>query len=156
MEEANLWKLPFVKLIDTFEAQYIAIANVETLFTFFTNKIFGSVGGVFARRKDTTFLTPVTVFREIDVPGFNRTAFQVTQVFYPSKDGTKIPMFVVARKAFDLGFEPLSFGDLTSLLKLDLSNNLGRETTSRTWVFEESDTIGSEEEQILWWAIQQH
>lgn len=162
--------LPFIKLIDTFEAQYIAIGNDETLFTFFTNKDapkyklvrvdlkepstwtdvipehekdvlstacvvngnqlvvsymsdvkhilqirdlkygsllhtlpvdIGSVGGVFARRKDTTFffrftsfLTPgviykcdlsnesplVTVFREIDVPGFDRTAFQVTQV----------------------------------------------------------------------------
>lgn len=162
--------LPFIKLIDTFEAQYIAIANDETLFTFFTNKDapkyklvrvdlnepstwtdvipehekdvlstacvvngnqlvvsymsdvkhilqirdlesgsllhtlpvdIGSVGGVFARRKDTTFffrftsfLTPgviykcdlsneaplVTVFREIDVPGFDRTAFQATQV----------------------------------------------------------------------------
>lgn len=162
--------LPFVKLIDTFDAQYIAIANDETLFTFFTNKDapkyklvrvdlkepskwtdivaeherdvlstacvvngnqlvvsymsdvkhilqirdldsgsllhrlpvdIGSVGGVFARRKDTTFffrftsfLTPgviykcdlsseapeVRVFREISVPGFDRRAFQVTQV----------------------------------------------------------------------------
>uniref|UniRef100_A0A1J3DDR7 Prolyl endopeptidase n=1 Tax=Noccaea caerulescens TaxID=107243 RepID=A0A1J3DDR7_NOCCA len=184
--------LPFVKLIDTFDAQYIAIANDETLFTFFTNKDapkyklvrvdlkepskwtdiiaehekdvlstacvvngnqlvvsymsdvkhilqirdldsgsllhrlpvdIGSVGGVFARRKDTTFffrftsfLTPgviykcdlsseapeVTVFREISVPGFDRRAFQVTQVFYPSKDGTKIPMFIVARKDIEL------------------------------------------------------
>ncbi|VVA91979.1 unnamed protein product [Arabis nemorensis] len=184
--------LPFVKLIDTFDAQYIAIANDETLFTFFTNKDapkyklvrvdlkepnnwtdviaehekdvlstacavngnylvvsymsdvkhilqirdlksgsllhslpvdIGSVCGVFARRKDTTFffrftsfLTPgviykcdlsneapeVTVFREIAVPGFDRTAFQVTQVFYPSKDGTNIPMFIVARKEIKL------------------------------------------------------
>ncbi|EOA36816.1 hypothetical protein CARUB_v10008428mg [Capsella rubella] len=184
--------LPFVKLIDTFDAQYIAIANDETFFTFFTNKDgpkyklvrvdlkepsiwsdviaehendvlstasavngdqlvvsymsdvkhilqirdlksgsllhrlpvdIGSVCGVFARRKDTTFffrftsfLTPgmiykcdlshevpkVTVFREIAVPGFDRTTFHVSQVFYPSKDGTKIPMFIVARKDIKL------------------------------------------------------
>lgn len=162
--------LPFVKLVDSFDAQYIAVANDGTLFTFFTNKDapkyklvrvdlkepskwtdiiaehekdvlstacvvngnqlvvsymsdvkhmlqirdldsgsllhrlpvdIGSVGGVFARRKDatfffrfTSFLTPgviykcdlsreapeVTVFREISVPGFDRRAFQVTQV----------------------------------------------------------------------------
>ncbi|KAF2310168.1 hypothetical protein GH714_007020 [Hevea brasiliensis] len=30
--------LPFIKLIDNFDAQYIAIANDETLFTFLTNK----------------------------------------------------------------------------------------------------------------------
>lgn len=162
--------LPFVKLIDTFDAQYIDIANDDTSFTFFTNKDapkyklvrvdlkepsnwtdviaehekdvlstasavngdqlvvsymsdvkhilqirdlksgsllhrlpvdIGSVCGVFARRKDTTFffrftsfLTPgviykcelsheapeVTVFREIAVPGFDRTVFQVSQV----------------------------------------------------------------------------
>ncbi|PHT51482.1 Prolyl endopeptidase [Capsicum baccatum] len=42
------------------------------------------------------------VFREIIVPGFDRTEFQVNQVFGPSKDGVKIPMFIVARKGISL------------------------------------------------------
>ncbi|BBN70018.1 Prolyl oligopeptidase family protein [Prunus dulcis] len=44
----------------------------------------------------------VKVFREITVPGFDRSEFQVDQVFIPSKDGTEIPMFVVARKNIPL------------------------------------------------------
>ncbi|KAM0972653.1 hypothetical protein ACFX13_016344 [Malus domestica] len=42
------------------------------------------------------------VFREITVPGFERSEFHVDQVFVPSKDGTKIPTFVVARKNISL------------------------------------------------------
>lgn len=38
------------------------------------------------------------VFREIKVANFDFTAYCVKQVFYPSKDGTKIPMFIVQRK----------------------------------------------------------
>lgn len=162
--------LPFIKLIDNFEAMYQVIANDETVFTFLTNKdapkyklvrvdlkepnvwtevipqsendvldtavavnrnqiimsylsdckhvlqlrdlqsgsllhnlpiSIGSVDDVSARRKDslffiafTSFLTPGTiyrcnlengvpdlkVFREIAVPGFDQTQFQVSQV----------------------------------------------------------------------------
>ncbi|KAM1387799.1 hypothetical protein ACFX2I_016000 [Malus domestica] len=42
------------------------------------------------------------VFREITVPGFECSEFHVDQVFVPSKDGTKIPTFVVARKNISL------------------------------------------------------
>ncbi|KAJ0255913.1 Prolyl oligopeptidase family protein [Hirschfeldia incana] len=184
--------LPFIKLVDTLDAQYSVISNDDTLFTFLTNKDapkyklvrvdlkepnswtdvveehekdvlasacavngnqlvtcymsdvkhilqirdmksgsllhqlpvdIGSVSDVSARRKDntfffsfTSFLTPgviykcdlangapeVKVFREVAVPGFDREAFQATQVFYPSKDGTKIPMFIVAKKDIKL------------------------------------------------------
>ncbi|KAF3641898.1 Prolyl endopeptidase [Capsicum annuum] len=83
----------------------------------------GSVTGISARRKDDSvfigfmnFLIPgliyecnlkgeipeLKVFREIIVPGFDRTEFQVNQVFGPSKDGEKIPMFIVARKGMSL------------------------------------------------------
>ncbi|KAM5565245.1 hypothetical protein ABKV19_019325 [Rosa sericea] len=78
----------------------------------------GSVTGISARREDSTiffgftsFVTPgviyqcnldnevpdMKVFREITVPGFERSDFHVDQVFIPSKDGTQIPIFVVAR-----------------------------------------------------------
>ncbi|KAG7966870.1 hypothetical protein I3843_08G070800 [Carya illinoinensis] len=180
--------LPFIKLIDEFDAQYIAIANDDTLFTFHTNKDapkyklvrvdlkeptvwtdviqeakndvlksaravngnqmivsylsdvkyvlqirdlksgsllhqlsidIGTVLGISARREDnivfiwfTSFLTPgiiyqynlgtevpeKKIFREIVVPGFDGSEFHVNQVFVPSKDGTKIPMFIVARE----------------------------------------------------------
>ncbi|XP_042493678.1 prolyl endopeptidase-like [Macadamia integrifolia] len=79
----------------------------------------GSVDGITGRRKEsevfigfTSFLTPgiiyqcnlktevpeMKIFREIVVPGFDRSEFQVNQVFVASKDGTKIPMFVVSKK----------------------------------------------------------
>ncbi|XP_057428086.1 uncharacterized protein LOC130721326 [Lotus japonicus] len=194
--------LPFVKLIDTFEARYQPIANDDTVFTFLTNKDapkyklvrvdlkepnawtdvisesekdvlksacavngnqlivcylsdvkcvlqvrdletgslqhqlpidIGTVNDISARREDTvvfigftSFLTPgiiyqcdlgaqipdMKVFREIVIPGFDRSEFHVNQVFVPSKDGTKIPMFIVARRGITLdGSHPcLLFG----------------------------------------------
>lgn len=38
------------------------------------------------------------VFREIKVNGFDPSQYKTTQIFYPSKDGTKIPMFIVSKK----------------------------------------------------------
>ncbi|KAJ7966928.1 prolyl endopeptidase-like [Quillaja saponaria] len=180
--------LPFIKLIDNFDAQYLVVANDDTLFTFLTNRDapkyklvrvnlaeptlwtdvvpeaekdvlesacavngnqmilsylsdvkyvlevrdlksgsflyqlpidIGTVYGISARREHsvvfigfTSFLTPgiiyqcnlqtdvpdMKIFREIVVPGFDRSDFNVNQVFVPSKDGTKIPVFIVARK----------------------------------------------------------
>ncbi|KAG8378018.1 hypothetical protein BUALT_Bualt08G0094600 [Buddleja alternifolia] len=180
--------LPFVKLVDKFDASYHYVANDDTVFTFLTNKDaprnklvrvdlkepsswtevlqedkkdviesatavngnqivvnyltdvknvlqlrdlktgallhhlpldIGAVSEISARRRDsiifvgfTSFLVPgiiymcnlegevpdMRIFREIVVPGFDRTEFEVNQVFVPSKDGTKIPTFIVARK----------------------------------------------------------
>ncbi|OVA16005.1 Peptidase S9 [Macleaya cordata] len=79
----------------------------------------GTVYGISGRRRDsevfigfTSFLTPgiiyqcnlatkvpeMKIFREIVVSGFDHTEFQVNQVFVPSKDGTKIPLFIVSKK----------------------------------------------------------
>ncbi|XXG86339.1 hypothetical protein AAC387_Pa11g1255 [Persea americana] len=180
--------LPFIKLVDNFEARYLAISNDESHFTFLTNKDapkykitrvdlkqpaiwtdvlpeaekdvlksayavnqnqllvsylrdvkyilqirdlktglllhqlpidIGTVYGISGKRKDsevfigfTSFLTPgiiyrcnlatevpeMKIFREIVVAGFDRTEFQINQVFVSSKDGTQIPMFIVSKK----------------------------------------------------------
>uniref|UniRef100_A0A0D3FYW7 Prolyl endopeptidase n=2 Tax=Oryza TaxID=4527 RepID=A0A0D3FYW7_9ORYZ len=184
--------LPFVKLVDEFEAYYALIANDDTQFTFLTNKNapkyklsridvnephswmdilpedekavlesacavhgdkllvnylsdvkyvlqmrslvtgellhdipidIGSVNGISGRRDNSevfiefaSFLTPgiiyrcdvsketpeMNIYREISVGGFDRTDFEAKQVFYPSKDGTKIPMFIVSKKSIVL------------------------------------------------------
>ena len=43
-----------------------------------------------------------TVFRTVDIPGFNPTDYDTKQVFYKSKDGTRVPMFLVHRKGLKL------------------------------------------------------
>ncbi len=45
------------------------------------------------------FTTEVnTVYRETKLAGFDRSKFKTEQVFYTSRDGTNIPMFVTSRK----------------------------------------------------------
>jgi prolyl oligopeptidase len=43
-----------------------------------------------------------SVFRAPRVPGYDAAQFETKQVFYPSKDGTRIPMFLVYRKGLKL------------------------------------------------------
>lgn len=45
------------------------------------------------------------VFRSPDIPGFHPDRYESKQVFYPSKDGTRIPMFLVYRKGLMLNGE---------------------------------------------------
>ncbi|GJT36036.1 prolyl endopeptidase-like protein isoform X2, partial [Tanacetum coccineum] len=180
--------LPFVKVIDNFEAYYEAIANDDTIFTFLTNKDaprnklvrvdlkklstwieiiheskvdviesvlpinryqmivsylsdckhvlqirdfesgdllhklpidLGSIDYVSARRQDSVFFVKLSSFispgvvyqydlntrvpnrkvlREIVVPGFNQAEYHTNQVFVHSKDGTRVPVFIVAKK----------------------------------------------------------
>ncbi|KAG1935247.1 prolyl endopeptidase-like [Pimephales promelas] len=179
--------LPWVKLVDTFEAQYTYITNEGTVFTLRTNleapryrlitidlqkpeqkhwntlipqhekdvlgfvecvnqrfllvnyvhdvkdilqlyelqsgKLIrdlplevGTVTGLSCKKKHadffykfTSFTTPgiiyhcdlsradpePTVFRQVEVKGIQASDYHTTQVFYPSKDGTQIPMFLV-------------------------------------------------------------
>lgn len=80
----------------------------------------GSASGISGRRKDnetfylfSSYATPPSVYRYDFVTGksnllrsakvkFEPSDFEVNQVFYPSKDGTKIPMFITHRKGIKL------------------------------------------------------
>ncbi|XP_013889177.1 prolyl endopeptidase [Austrofundulus limnaeus] len=76
----------------------------------------GTISGVSCKKKHsdffyqfTSFTTPgiiyhcdlskpntePEVFREVEVKGMKQEDFETSQVFYPSKDGTRIPMFLV-------------------------------------------------------------
>jgi prolyl oligopeptidase len=43
-----------------------------------------------------------TVFRRAEIHGFDPGRYETRQVFFPSKDGTRIPMFITARKGLKL------------------------------------------------------
>ena len=53
-----------------------------------------------------------SVFRQPKVPGYDPAAYETKQIFYTSKDGTRVPMFLVHRKGLKLdGTNPtLLFG----------------------------------------------
>ena len=81
----------------------------------------GSAGGFGGRNDDkflfysfTSFNYPPTifkydiatkksaVFRTVDIPGFKAADYDVEQVFYNSKDGTRVPMFITYKKGLTL------------------------------------------------------
>ena len=81
----------------------------------------GTAGGFLGRGDDkftfytfTTFNFPPTIykydiatkkstlFRQPEIPGFKSGDYQTTQVFYNSKDGTRVPMFLVYKKGLKL------------------------------------------------------
>ncbi len=43
-----------------------------------------------------------TIFRRAEVPGYNPDAYETKSVFYTSKDGTRVPMFIVHKKGLKL------------------------------------------------------
>jgi prolyl oligopeptidase len=43
-----------------------------------------------------------TVYRTVDIPGFKPENYETKQVFYNSKDGTRVPMFLVYKKGLKL------------------------------------------------------
>ncbi len=43
-----------------------------------------------------------SVFRTVDIPGFKAADYEVKQVFYSSKDGTRVPMFITYKKGLKL------------------------------------------------------
>ncbi|KAK8944814.1 hypothetical protein KSP39_PZI007741 [Platanthera zijinensis] len=215
--------LPFIKLVDNFDAKYEVVSNDDTDFIFLTNKEaprrklvrvniskpeiwtdvvpederdvlesayavnghqllvcylrdvkhilqvrdlktgqflhdlpidMGTVTGISGKRNDaeiffsfTSFLTPgviyrcnlsyeapeMKVFQDVFVPGFDRDEFQAKQVFVSSKDGTKVPMFIVSRKDIALnGSHPtLLYGYGAFNVSLTPSFNVGRIVIAR-------------------------
>jgi prolyl oligopeptidase len=43
-----------------------------------------------------------SLFRTVAIPGFKATDYETRRVFYPSKDGTQVPMFLVHKKGITL------------------------------------------------------
>jgi prolyl oligopeptidase len=82
--------------------------------------VLGAIGGVSGKRESTemfysftSFLYPTTIFRYDVATGSNKvfraprvdfdpTKYETKEVFYTSKDGTRVPMFVTARKGIKL------------------------------------------------------
>lgn len=81
----------------------------------------GSAGGFGGRSDDkftfysfTSFNYPPTiykydiasrkssVFRTVEIPGFNPANYETREVFYTSKDGTRVPMFITNKKGIAL------------------------------------------------------
>jgi prolyl oligopeptidase len=80
----------------------------------------GSVGGFDGKREDaetfyifTSFTTPGTIYRYNFITGkseifrqpqvdFNPQDYEIKQVFYQSKDGTQVPMFITHKKGINL------------------------------------------------------
>jgi len=68
-------------------------------FTFYVYTSLNSPGTIY---KYDIATDKSTLFRQPEIPGFKSTDFETSQVFYPSKDGTKIPMFLVHKKGLKL------------------------------------------------------
>ena len=79
--------------------------NHDDRFIFYTYTSFNSPPSIYrydiATRKSTLFRTP-------EIPGFDRNAFETKQVFFNSRDGTRVPMFITHKKGIKLdGNNPL-------------------------------------------------
>src|SRR2546428_2603467 len=113
---------------DTFVAQYMHDASSRLrLFALDGRPVkelelptLGSIGGISGERKDdemfyafTSFLYPTTIFRYDFKTGassvfkaptidFDPSSYETKQVFYASKDGTRVPMFITHKKGLRL------------------------------------------------------
>jgi prolyl oligopeptidase len=73
--------------------------TADDKFTFYTFTTFNFPGTIYkydiATRKSS-------LFRQPEIPGFKSTDYETSQVFYTSKDGTRVPMFLVHKKGIRL------------------------------------------------------
>jgi prolyl oligopeptidase len=113
------------KLFVTYLTDVVSRAYVYSLDGKLENEVkmpgLGTVGGFGGRRDDkfvfysfTSFNYPPTifkydiatrtssVFRNVDIPGFNPASYETKETFYYSKDGTKVPLFLTYKKGIKL------------------------------------------------------
>jgi prolyl oligopeptidase len=73
--------------------------NIDDKFVFYTYQSFTYPSSIFrydiAARKSSMFRAP-------EIPGLDTNQYETKQVFYPSKDGTKVPMFLTHKKGLVL------------------------------------------------------
>ena len=67
--------------------------------TFFSFSSFTAPGTIYRYDLETG---KTAVFRRPEVKGFDSSQFETRQVFYPSKDGTRVPMFITYKKGLKL------------------------------------------------------
>ena len=113
---------------DTFVAQYMHDASSRLRLVALDGRpvkelelpTLGSIGGISGERKDdemfyafTSFLYPTTIFRydfrtgatsvfKAPTIDFDPSGYETKQVFYASKDGTRVPMFITHKKGLRL------------------------------------------------------
>jgi prolyl oligopeptidase len=122
-------KLQFASVVNnTFLVGYLKDARTEVHVHDLTGKVLrnvdlpgiGTAVGFTGKRKDketfyafTSFISPTTIYRYDPVAGkssvfrqpkvdFDSTRFETKQVFYNSKDGTRVPMFLTYKKGIKL------------------------------------------------------
>ena len=97
----SLHNLQDGKLVTTFPVDIGYILDLSgsrkdcEIFYHFTS--FLTPGIIYHCDLTTPTISPV-VFRQIEVKGFDASQYQVEQVFYDSKDGTRVPMFITSKK----------------------------------------------------------
>nr|ACI03586.2 prolyl-endylpeptidase [Eurygaster integriceps] len=70
----------------------------EVFYTFIS---FTSPGTIYRCDLSQSPIPDPEVFRQITIPGYDPSMFEEKQVFYLSKDGTRIPMFLVHKKVLE-------------------------------------------------------
>jgi prolyl oligopeptidase len=53
------------------------------------------------KKKEAASLRPATLWAKVDAPSIDPAAYEVNQVWYTSKDGTRVPMFIVNKKGLE-------------------------------------------------------
>lgn len=99
----HLHKLETGEFIKTIELPSLGSVSLscqkhqEEFFFKFTSYLYPGLIYRYSLKNNTSEL-----FKEIALQNFNRDSFKTEQIFYESKDGTKIPMFLISKKGMEL------------------------------------------------------